>query len=178
MDLVHSTNGEKAISVLKKGLYPTSSGYAETTYAQSNPDLIYFKFMNIFSPRKLTGWGADGFYHFLLNMDWLRENRAQFEERADPQSPEFKEFLSEFGIIDGSYHWDVGDLISDQVISLKPVPVIGLDRLLIGTPFNEPPDRVIDPTSNQEVLLRDLLPKHMKLFYRKNRDEYEQITCR
>lgn len=178
MNLIHSTNGERAISILKSGLYPSKFGYAEKTSYDSNPEFIYFKFLDTFSPVRLTGWMADGFYHFLLNLDWLRENGEQFEERADPQSPEFKNFLLEFGIEDGAYHWGVGDIISDQVISLKPVPLISLDSLIIGAPFNEPPDMIIDPQSNQEILLRDILPKHMKLFYRKSRDEYEQIAGR
>ncbi len=151
MILEHSVqNADNLLRILAEGIQPRSVTKKKDNYgvARSHPDYIYIIAFPFFSRQ---AWGH---YHLSLKEDYLREHIEQFRECAErPHDPRFAGFIKENGII--SLTEGYRPEAYRQIISLKPIPVQGLDCL--GIDYGYYSDEVL-------VRIKQALPQHMSLY--------------
>jgi hypothetical protein len=125
MKIIHSALGlVDARKILSQGLRPPKeTGKSWYPYTRDS-DIISF-----IALKEWDGTSRWGDYHFVLNPEWFRQHITQFREHSDEDSDRyFQRFVKEKGL--QPY---LGDFKKtwNQILSLKPVPVEGLDELVI-----------------------------------------------
>ncbi|MBI2106890.1 hypothetical protein HYT57_02795 [Candidatus Woesearchaeota archaeon] len=158
MLLAHTTDDDHVLLVLTEGLKP-SRETGRRNYGESNPDYIYLSTL----PKLTSFYDSWGNYQFYLNMDFFRTHVDQFKAYHRDSQPNFNDFIKRCGIEEIAFGWGDDDAISNQIVSLKPVPVWALHTLVV----NYSDDLIVNGHSKTEwrkVRLRDLSPPHMKLF--------------
>ena len=156
MKLVHSTYElENVRKILREGLKPSKdSGKSEYDITQ-NSDVICFsardeKEAEHYMP---TVWGI---YHFVLNDKWFMENIGQFREHSEDTEKdtekEFWDFVKRAGLQPYEQLSEREKLIGrayNQILSIQPVPVEGIEELVIP--------------SSEIRFINSGIPKNMKL---------------
>src|SRR3989344_6490275 len=127
MLLAHTTDDNHVLSVLTEGLKP-SRETGRRNYGESNPDYIYLSAL----PRLKPFYDSWGNYQFYLNMDFFRTHVDQFKAYHRDSQPDFNKFIEEYGIEEITVGWGDDDAISNQIVSLKPVPIRALDTLVVN----------------------------------------------
>lgn len=127
MRLVHSTEGLCSImKILEGGLKsPRDSGRFEWAHMDGS-DVICFTALEkeAISRDIPTSWGS---YHFILKDNWVLSNLGQFREHSEDDKL-FLNFARKVGLqpynVPFPRAWN-------QVLSLKPIPLEGIDELVI-----------------------------------------------
>ncbi len=159
---MHVTKPDCVLSIIRTGIKIGLNLPPELIeYAQSKLEYAYFSAVNglSFKDIELTDaiiYGRGGEYQFLLNRDWVKVHTSQFRERAGGRSsPNFWDFVREYGIREEPAAMDEDDVYGNQIVSLDNIPVEGIEALLV---------RTHNPSSGFVVDLKNALPKNMQLY--------------
>src|SRR4030042_4452031 len=133
MKLVHSTYELRDVKkILEQGLKSPketkNSEYAHTSSSQ----VVCFTALEK-KRIECDSYGCWGEYHFVLNPEWVRENIEQFREHGEKNSEEqFFEFTRKLRMqsYEGQGH-KYADATWNQILSLKPVPIEGIEALVV-----------------------------------------------
>jgi len=149
MKLIHSTHELRDVKkILEQGLKsPKETKNSEYCHT-SNSSVICFAALEK-KRIEYDIYGCWGDYHFILNDEWLKQNIGQFREHGEKDSEKrFFEFARRIGL--QSYkEKEYVDTAWNQVLSLKPVPIEGIETLVV-------------PKSDLEFI-DFYIPEHIKL---------------
>ncbi len=128
MKLTHSTHDfVNAKKILQEGLRPSiETGICEYPRITKDSKVICFTALDNLNDLS-SGWGK---YHFTLNQNWVRKNYEQFKEHADEfsEEKEFWQFVEKTRLT--SYQ-GMFKKTFNQILSTKPVPIEGIETLMI-----------------------------------------------
>jgi len=144
----------RLLSILREGIRP-STETRKVGLAAEPVDVVCFTAINDFQLRHDNPLGRHwGHYPIILDPEYVKQNVDQFRDvNGKAHYKDFKQFVEDLGI--KSLIWGSPvRRVPNQIISLKPIPVEGIEKVIV--PF------YLFRQHERELL--DAKPQHVELY--------------